>query len=373
MAREGERSRRVYFDDAGTRSAAVGLSGGVDSSTALWLLHGAGYRVVGVTLRIYCPIEETASHRRACEATSIDRASRHCRQLGVEHHIVDVERRFHGTVIEDFVAQYRNGRTPNPCIVCNEKIKFPALAEAADRLGLSYIATGHHARIVRGPRGRPYLAAAADARKDQSYFLYRVPVALLQRSLFPVGVMQKARVRRIAARAGIELTASRESQDVCFLEEGDLSAFLDRYIESARGEVVDEAGRVLGSHRGIWRYTVGQRRGLGISAASPLYVKRIDPRRNRIICAPEEELYADTVRCRSVRLRSRSVTPPLAAKIRYRHPPVSVAEITRGDGVLTVTFEQPQRAPTPGQSLVLYRDGIVMGGGIIESVSGESA
>lgn len=359
--------------DPGTSSAAVGLSGGVDSSAALWLLHRAGYRVAGVTLGIYCPIEETGPRRRACEAASIDRASRYCELLGVPHHIIDVEDRFHGTVIRDFVAQYRRGRTPNPCIVCNEKIKFPALAEAADRLGLTYIATGHHARIVRGSRGRPSLAVAADARKDQSYFLYRVPVALLQRCLFPVGVMQKAQARRIAARAGIERIAPRESQDVCFLREGDLGAFLDRYIDTVGGEVVDETGHVLGRHRGVWRYTVGQRRGLGISAASPLYVKRIDPRRNRIVLAPEEELFAATVRCRGVKLRSRSVAPPLVAKIRYRHPPAAVADIARGDGVLTVTFEQPQRAPTPGQSLVLYRDGVVIGGGIIDSVDGESA
>ena len=345
----------------------------MDSSTALYLLHRAGYRVVGVTLRIYCPVEETGPRRRACETASIDRASRYCELLGVPYHIVDVESRFHGAVVRDFVTQYRRGRTPNPCIICNEKIKFPALAEAADRLGLSYIATGHHARIVRGPNGRPYLAAAADARKDQSYFLYRVPVALLRRSLFPVGVMQKTRVRRIAARAGIERTASRESQDVCFLEKDGLGAFLDRYIDTVEGEVVDEAGHVLGRHRGIWRYTVGQRRGLGISAASPLYVKRIDPPRNRIVLAPEEELLAATVHCRGVKLRSRSVAPPLVAKIRYRHTPAAVAEITRGRGSLTVTFKRPQRAPAPGQSLVLYRDGLVMGGGIIESVDGVSA
>ena len=351
-----------------TRTAAVGLSGGVDSSTALWLLHQAGYRVVGVTLRMVCLAKSAASDRNCCSIEAIGRAARLCERIGVPHYVVNVESRFRELVIGDFVRQYRRGRTPNPCIVCNEKIKFPALAEAADRLGLVSIATGHHARIVRGPRGGAHLAAAVDVRKDQSYFLYRVPVTLLERSLFPIGTMQKAEVRRIAAGEGIEAVASRESQDVCFLPEGDLHAFLDRFIESVRGEAVDTAGRVLGSHRGISRYTVGQRRGLGISGAAPLYVKTIDPRRNLIVLAPDEELYADSVRCRSVRLRSRSLSTPLVAKIRYRHPAATVAEIAWRDGVLTVAFEQPQRAPTPGQSLVLYRDGVVMGGGVIEGV-----
>jgi tRNA-specific 2-thiouridylase len=351
---------------------AVGLSGGVDSSIALWLLHRQGYRVAGVTLRMFCSETDASSRERRCGPTAIERASRLCKRLGVPHYLIDVESRFRDLVIGEFIEEYRRGRTPTPCIVCNEKIKFPALAETADRLGLAHIATGHHARVVDGPRGGPYLSAAVDMEKDQSYFLYRVPVSLLGRSLFPVGGMRKADVRRFAARAGIERIVSRESQDICFLPDGGLRTFLERYIGGGEGEVVDRADRVLGVHQGIARYTVGQRRGFGIAGTEPLYVKRIDARRNRIVLVPEEELYTAVVYCRGVRLRSRSVAPPLTAKIRYRHPAAAVASVRREDGGLTVIFSIPQRAPTPGQSLVLYRDGLVMGGGIIDRVGGNT-
>ncbi len=351
---------------------AVGMSGGVDSSAALWLLHRSGYRVAGVTLRMLCLSGGAVSDRACCSIESVQRASRLCERLGVPHYLVDVERRFRDLVIAGFIEEYRRGRTPNPCIVCNEKIKFPALAETADRLGLAHIATGHHARVVKGPGGRSYIATAADGEKDQSYFLYRVPVALLGRSLFPVGEMQKAEVRYLAEEAQIEPVPSRESQDVCFLLDGDLRAFLDRHIGGREGDVVNSEGRVLGRHRGVYRYTVGQRRGFGIAGPAPLYVRRIDARRNRIELAPEDELYTRTVRCRGVRLRSRFIAPPLTAKVRYRHHAADVEMVTRGGGGLTVVFSRPQRAPTPGQSLVLYRDGMVMGGGIIEHSGGKS-
>jgi tRNA-specific 2-thiouridylase len=348
------------------------MSGGVDSSTALWLLHRLGYRVAGVTLRMLCLSGGDGLDRTCCSIESVQRASRFCERLGVPHYLVDVEHRFRDLVIGDFIEEYHSGRTPNPCIVCNEKIKFPALAETADRLGLARIATGHHARVITGPGGRPYIAAAVDKEKDQSYFLYRVPVALLGRSLFPVGEMRKAEVRFLAEQARIERIPSRESQDVCFILDGDLRAFLDRHIESREGEVVDSEGRVLGRHRGVSRYTVGQRRGFGIAGPAPLYVKRIDARRNKIVLTPEDELYMRTVRCRGIKLRSRSLSPPLTAKIRYRHPAADVEMVTRDAAELTVVFSRPQRAPTPGQSLVLYRDGLVMGGGIIELSDEES-
>jgi tRNA-specific 2-thiouridylase len=184
--------------------------------------------------------------------------------------------------------------------------------------------------------------------------------------------MRKTDVRRIAAEAAIERTPPRESQDVCFLSGGDLHTFLDRHITNRDGDVVDMRGRVLGRHGGISRYTVGQRRGLGIAGAEPLYVKRIDAADNRIVLAPVPELFARTVRCRNVKFRSRSTVRPLTAKIRYRHPAAGVASVTRKSGVLTVVFDTPQRAPAPGQSLVLYRDDVVMGGGIIEDSDGDS-
>jgi len=343
----------------------VGMSGGIDSSTAAWMLAEQGYRVVGVTLRFYCYARSAASPRPCCSEASLRAARMLCSRLKIPHRVVDAEDEFRRTVIADFVREYRGGRTPNPCIVCNEKVKFPALARVADWLGCRFIATGHYARLVRGERGKLYLAAAADEGKDQSYFLYRVPLKLLERTVFPLGEMSKSEVKRRAAALGIRPAEARESQDVCFLPDGDLKRFLGEKIGSRPGDVVDREGRVLGSHLGVQHYTIGQRKGFGIAGSVPLYVESIDAAARRIVLAPREEVFHSTAVCRGLKLRSSDLGRPLKAKVRYQKPLAEIVRAERSGSELTVVFREPQWAITPGQSLVLYRDGVVVGGGII--------
>jgi tRNA-specific 2-thiouridylase len=349
----------------------LGMSGGVDSSTAALILKEQGKRVIGVTLRFFCFSPSGTKDKVYLYETSIRRSAEICKELEIPHYVVDVERPFKDTVIKDFIEEYSKGRTPNPCVICNEKVKFPALAEVADRLGIDRIATGHYARLAKGEGGRVFLASAVDTGKDQSYFMYRIPVRLLRRSIFPLGTMKKDEVKRLTSRLGLRRIGGKESQDVCFLPYGGLKAFLAERAGNKPGIVVDSQGRILGRHKGISFYTVGQRRGLGISGGVPMYVKSIDARRNRIVLAPEDELRTRSAMCRSVRLRRCSLEGPLSARIRYRHPAAGVERVERGKGFLRVRFRDLQRAVTPGQSIVIYRHGIVMGGGIIEGTGEE--
>lgn len=345
---------------------AVGMSGGMDSSVAALLLMKGGYRVVGVTLRLYDQCGEGYNGAPASREEEIRRARELCRELGVPHRVVDAGRNFEQHVVENFIEEYGRGRTPNPCVLCNERIKFPALQAAAEGIGLEKIATGHYARIVKGPRGRTFLASAADAWKDQSYFLYRVPVKVLDRTILPIGEMSKKEVGRLASGLGFGSPPFEESQDTCFLQGCGLRAFISERIEARSGDIIDTEGRVIGRHTGISHYTLGQRRGLGVSSAVPLYVQKIDAARNRIVLATEEKLYSSVAVCGSFRTRAGSFPEGLTAKVRYRHRPADVRSVERSDGKMRVGFREPQRAITPGQSLVLYRQGIVMGGGIIE-------
>jgi tRNA-specific 2-thiouridylase len=347
-------------------SVVVGMSGGVDSAAAARILCEQGYRVSGVTLRFYCYARTAGSPRPCCSDALLRRARRLCAKLGIDHHVVDVEKRFEETVVRDFVEGYRAGRTPNPCILCNEKVKFPALAKAADRLGFEWIATGHYAGLVPSRRGAPLLAAAVDRAKDQSYFLYRVPVKLLRRTLLPLGGMLKESVKAASSRFGPGGEGQRESQDVCFLPDGDVRRFLGERIGLTPGDIVDRAGRVLGRHDGAHLYTIGQRKGLRVAGGRPLYVSAIDARRNIVVLGPREEVLAGGALCAHLRLRSGDLSGGLSAKVRYGRAPARVARAERRGRLLEVIFREPQWAVTPGQSLVLYRDGLVIGGGIIE-------
>lgn len=348
-------------------SVVIGMSGGLDSSVAALLLKERGYHVIGVTLRFFSQSASHAGPKSCCNDESVLRAARICNRLGIEHLTHDCSTEFSETVVREFIDEYREGRTPNPCITCNEKIKFPFLAAVADREGCSHIATGHYARLVRDSSGRVLLAASPDAQKDQSYFLYRVPVRLLERTIFPLQEMDKDGVRSTADRHSLREARTGESQDVCFLGGTDLCAFLSGHLPERMGEVVDGEGRTIGHHKGIYRFTIGQRRGLGISSEMPLYVTRVDARRNLVILGPEAGLYSSTAACRRVRLRVRKAEGTLQAKIRYRHTAADVARIEKNAGSMRVIFRKPQRAVTPGQSVVLYREGIIVGGGVISS------
>jgi len=343
------------------------MSGGVDSSVAALLLKERGYRVVGVTLRFLSHSAAGAGPRARRGEESVLRAEKICRRLGIEHVAQDCSAAFFEKVVAAFVDGYRAGTTPNPCITCNEKIKFPGLAAAAERTGCSRIATGHYARIVRDESGKALLAASPDAGKDQSYFLYRVPASLLERTIFPLQDMSKEDVRSFAERRGLLEPGTGESQDVCFLEGAGLGAFLSGHLPGREGAVVDGEGRTVGRHAGIHTVTIGQRKGLGISAERPLYVTGIDAERNLVTLGPEEALYSAAAVCRGVRMRFRSVGGAIRAKIRYRHEAAEVERIERSAGSMRVVFRRPQRAVTPGQSVVLYRGGIVVGGGVISS------
>jgi tRNA-specific 2-thiouridylase len=346
---------------------AVGMSGGVDSSAAAHILRERGYDVVGVTLKFFCLSDRTLSPRACCSRDSIRRAKSVCNKLGIPHKIIDVEELFDGKVVRYFVREYRRGRTPNPCIVCNEKVKFPAIADFADRMGLRWIATGHYAGLDSREDGSVLLRAAENRAKDQSYFLYRVAVKHLSRTIFPVGDLSKAEAAAKVSRLGFKAGEKRESQDICFLPDGDIGAFIAASLGTRDGDVVDMEGKIIGRHNGHFYYTIGQRRGLGIAGDAPMYVREIDAIRNRIVLAPEDKLFSRTVRFAQLRLRGRKLGTPLAAKIRYRHGPAPLESITRDKSVMIARFRQPQRAVTPGQSIVLYRNGFVLGGGVIES------
>ncbi len=368
----GKRSDYALSSGNDGAGVVVGMSGGVDSSAAALTLREQGYRVLGVTLRFFCYAASDTHERACCSERSLRRASDVCKRLGIQHHLVDVEDEFRDVVIGNFIEEYRRGRTPNPCIRCNEKVKFPALARVADWLGFELIATGHYARLALGHGGRIFLARAIDRKKDQSYFLYRVPVSLLRRTVFPLGEVRKRDVLELVSRFGYEASEKSESQDVCFLPDADLHRFLGDRLVPEPGEIVDSKGNVLGIHKGISYYTIGQRRGFGISGAGPLYVKRIDARGNRIVLAPNKELYSRIAVCRNVKLRRFTPDGRYAAKIRYRHGPADIESAQRLRGALAVRFAEPQRAVTPGQSLVLYEGDVVVGGGIIDRVEEET-
>jgi len=351
-------------------SVVVGMSGGVDSSTTAWYFKEHGYRVVGVTVKFLGPDFET--HRRTCcDEDAVSSARSFCERIGIEHRVVDAVDRFEKEVIDYFLREYRNGRTPNPCVICNEKVKFPVLAEVADEMGARWIATGHYARIIKRKDGRRFIAMALDMEKDQSYFLYRVPVSIIERTIFPLGTMTKEKVRELYSRLDLEISPRKESQDVCFLPEDGLKGFLEKYLGYDEGKIVDINGRSLGRHMGTHFYTIGQRRGLGVSSRSPLYVKDIDAGRKEIVLSTEERLFSSTAVCEKLKMRSRTLEPPLFAKIRYRHKPGEVEYCEFSGSRMKVYFREPQRAVTPGQSLVLYRDGLVLGGGIIVESSND--
>jgi tRNA-specific 2-thiouridylase len=352
----------------------VAMSGGVDSSVAAVLLMERGYDVIGVTMNLFSlPKEVCRSEdlRSCCGRKAVEDAHRVAIQLGIPHYVADFRKEFEEAVIADFSREYGRGRTPNPCIRCNERIKFRILLDRARRLGAVRLATGHHARVKQDAAGgRFLLRKGKDRAKDQSYFLYRLSQAQLSRVLMPVGDFSKAEVREIARRWKLPVAEKVESQETCFAPLGDYPDFLAGRIPNAfrPGPVEDTAGRVLGRHRGIGFYTVGQRRGLGISAPRPLYVVAVDARRNAVVVGQENEIYGKRLDASSVRLIPlKKLEGPtiVRAKIRYKHPGAKALVTPRSGGRATVEFERPQRAITPGQSVVFYRRDVVLGGGII--------
>ena len=350
----------------------VAMSGGVDSSVAALLLAQEGYEVIGVTLRLWSGGDgEPAAGRGCCTIEDIDDARRVCQMIGARHYLVNAEREFRTFVVDYFIREYRRGRTPHPCIMCNDRIKFDFLLQRALLLDADYVATGHYARTVTEPGGEARLLRSLDPTKDQSYVLFSLGQPQLRRLRLPLGWHTKAEVRRLAGDAGLPVAEKPDSQDVCFIPPGGYQEFLKARVSPMPGEVVDSAGRVLGQHPGVEFFTVGQRRGLGIAGETPSlprYVTRLEPKTRRVVVGPEEELFAPGLRAQEVRWTNGG--PPwgpvsVDAKIRYRTPEAPATLLPQGDASL-VWFREPQRAVTPGQAVVFYRGPEVLGGGFIQ-------
>lgn len=351
--------------------AIVAMSGGVDSSVAALLLTQQGYEVIGVTMRLWSVEQSDAppKSKRCCSVEDVEDARRVCDAIGARHYFMNFEREFQKHVVDYFVREYERGRTPHPCLACNDKMKFDFLLRRALFLDADFIATGHYARI-RTQRGRHRLLKGIDARKDQSYVLFTLTQPELERLRLPVGEYQKESIRRIAEDAGLPVAGKPDSQDICFIPDGDYRRFVSDRTHAAPGELVDTAGNVLGEHPGIQFFTIGQRRGLRLNgnAASPRYVVDIDAESNKITVGTEEGLFRTRLWASSVSFISGSPSlRPLdvTAKVRYKASE-SPATICQDGEWLRIDFDEPQRAVTPGQAVVFYDGEELIGGGIIE-------
>ncbi|MBQ9411636.1 MAG: tRNA 2-thiouridine(34) synthase MnmA [Oscillospiraceae bacterium] len=349
--------------------ALIAMSGGVDSSVAALLTQRAGYACVGCTMRLLPETEDAAGERVCCTRDDAEDARAVCIRLGFPHYAFNDTEQFRRQVIEPFATDYLSGRTPNPCIRCNRYLKFDRLMRRAQELGCDKTVTGHYARIVAGEDGL-LLKKALDPAKDQSYVLYMLGQEQLSRLLFPLGELTKDQVRRIAAEAGLATAAKRDSQDICFVPGGDYAAVIEAYTGKScpPGDYVDREGRVLGRHRGIIRYTLGQHRGLGLGWHEPLYVLEIRPERNQVVLGPQEALFTADVLAEDFHwVSGRAPQGPFrcAAKLRYRQREQEAEAEVLPDGHVRLRFDSPQRAVTPGQAAVLYDGDTVLGGGTI--------
>ena len=353
------------------KKALIAMSGGVDSSVAAYLMKKQGYDCMGVTMKLF-QNEEIGVPRAhtCCSLEDVEDARSVAFRLGIPYHVFNFADRFEETVIDRFVRSYECGITPNPCIDCNRFLKFDKLYRRARELGYDYVVTGHYAQTgYDEASGRFLLRKSADAAKDQSYVLYALTQDELSHTQFPLGSMTKPEVRRIAEEQCFLNAHKHDSQDICFVQNGNYADFIEHYTGKIYppGDFVGTDGRVLGRHRGIIHYTVGQRRGLGLSFPEPMYVSKVDPISNTVVLAPERELYSKEVTAKDINLISvPEITKPtrLKAKIRYRQSE-QWASVTQSGDRLHAVFDEPQRAVTKGQALVLYDGDIVVGGGTI--------
>ncbi len=349
----------------------VAMSGGVDSSVTAALLKEAGYEVIGVTMQIW-PSDRQASEADrfggCCGLEAIETAKQVASKLGIPHYVMNFRDIFAQRVIDDFCQEYSLGRTPNPCIRCNEYIKFEALLQRVKELDADFLATGHYARIDHSPNGYRLLKAV-DPSKDQSYFLYTLGQGELQHLLFPLGNLYKVEVRKLAAKLGLPTSNRRDSQDICFIPDGDFRSFIAEHVPPKSGDIVDTEGKILGKHAGLAQYTVGQRHGLGLASNEPLYVLKLDVTNNRLVVSTKDQLLGNTLL--AGRLRWISGEAPrepvnITAKIRYKSAEVAV-KLHPNNGMAEVQFHQPQSAITPGQAVVFYQGDVVLGGGTINN------
>ena len=359
------------------RRVLAAMSGGVDSAVAAALLAERGHEITGVTLKLWCYGRAPLSPRACCTLDAIDDARRVARRMGFPHYVVEAEEVFRARVLQPFLDAYAGGRTPYPCALCNQHLKFGDLMSRTDTVGAAALATGHYARIGRLEDGSPALLRARDAGKDQSYALALVPYSALARTVFPLGDLTKDEVRAEGRRLGLSVWEKPESQDLCFVPDGDYAGFMTRSLGETRGVApgpfLDREGKRLGTHRGIIHYTVGQRRGLSLPGAEPLYVLAIDAERNAVVVGPRSALECAGLATGPVNWLMQLPPEPgtrLEVKIRYQHRPAAARVFPRADGSATVRFETPQSAVTPGQLCVFYQGERCLGGGTIEQALG---
>lgn len=361
--------------DTMNQKTMIAMSGGVDSSVAAYLMKSQDYECMGVTMKLFHNTEIGISREHACcSLNDVEDARSVAYTLGIPYHVFNFSGRFEEDVIRRFIAAYENGITPNPCIDCNRYLKFDQLYRRAKELGYDYVATGHYARIEKDDlSGRCLLKKAADSSKDQSYVLYAMTQDQLSHTQFPLGNMTKSEVRSIAEAQGFVNARKRDSQDICFVNNKSYADFIEEHTgkKYPEGYFIDSRDNILGHHRGIIRYTVGQRRGLGLSFAEPMYVCSVNPIKNTVTLGGESELYSRTLTATDINLISVSaIDKPLRlkAKVRYRQPEqwATVAQID--ENTLQIEFDEPQRAVTKGQAVVLYDGDTVVGGGTIQKV-----
>ncbi len=355
------------------KKVVVGMSGGVDSSVAAYLLKEQGYDVIGVTMQIWQDEEQAKLEENGgcCGLTAVDDARRVAEKLDIPYYVMNFKKEFQEKVINYFVEEYLQGRTPNPCNACNRYIKWEALLQRSLEIGADYIATGHYARIDKLSNGRFAIRNSVTASKDQTYALYNLTQDQLSKTLMPVGEYTKEQIRQIAIDAGLPVAHKADSQDICFIPDGDYASFLEREAGDkvpGPGNFVTPGGKVIGQHQGITHYTIGQRKGLGIAMGHPVFVCEIRPKTNEVVIGENEDIFTKEILCHQVNYMAMEGLPEprkVMAKIRYSHQgsPCSIEE--REDGIVVCRFDEPVRASTPGQAIVFYEGEYVLGGGTI--------
>ena len=354
-------------------NVVVGMSGGVDSSVAAYLLKEQGYDVIGVTMQIWQDEEQATQEENGgcCGLSAVDDARRVAAALEIPCYVMNFKKEFKENVIDYFVEEYQNGRTPNPCIACNRYVKWESLLQRSLSIGAEYIATGHYARVVQLENGRYTLRRSATLAKDQTYALYNLTQEQLKRTLMPVGKYTKDEVRAIAEKINLRIANKPDSQDICFVPDGDYAAYIEEEagVKVPEGNFVLTDGTVLGRHKGITHYTVGQRKGLGLALGYPAFVLEIRPETNEVVIGTKEESMTTQLRARNLNFMAvEDLTEPLHVftKIRYNHKGAWCTIEKTGEDEVLCTFDEPQRAVTPGQAVVFYDGEYVLGGGTIQ-------
>lgn len=354
------------------KKAIIAMSGGVDSSVAAYLISKQGYECIGATMKLYNNEDIGSKKHTCCSVEDIDDARSVAFSLNIPYYVFNFSSLFKETVIDKFIQDYENGATPNPCIDCNRFLKFEKLFLRAREIEYDYVVTGHYARIeYDSVRNRYLLKKAVDSTKDQSYVLYCMTQEQLKHTLFPLGSMKKTEVRKIAEANGFINANKHDSQDICFVQNKKYYDFIEQYTGKSypEGDFVDLEDNVLGRHKGIIRYTVGQRKGLGLSLSNPAYVLSVNPEKNTVTIGKEQDLYTKTLIAKNINLISEERIVDavrLKAKVRYQHPEQWATVIQVDDDTLKIEFDEPQRAVTKGQAVVLYDNDIVVGGGVIQ-------